>query len=90
MMDIAMTDKNKYGTKQHLIFSDAQIEFIEKHQKTLDIEFTEEEKNFCFISGKVIKPWKRLEVLSEEELKIGQTRQKKFKVSQVDIDNFKL
>lgn len=35
--------------RQYLIFSDAQIEFIEANQKKLDIEFTEEEKKLSFI-----------------------------------------
>lgn len=35
--------------RQYLIFSDAQIQFIEANQTKLDIEFTEEEKKLSFI-----------------------------------------
>lgn len=42
---IELTDEDR----QYLIFSDAQIEFIEANQKKLDIEFTEEEKKLSFI-----------------------------------------
>ncbi|HCE9854952.1 TPA: hypothetical protein NH480_002844 [Pseudomonas aeruginosa] len=35
--------------RNYLIFSDAQLEFIEKNQSIIDVEFTEEEKNFSFI-----------------------------------------
>jgi hypothetical protein len=37
------------NSKRYLIFSDAQLEFIEKHQRVLDVEFTEEEKKLSFI-----------------------------------------
>jgi len=35
--------------RQYLIFSDAQLDFIYENQAILDVEFTEEEKNFSFI-----------------------------------------
>lgn len=41
---ISQTEEIRY-----LIFSDAQLEFIEKNQSIIDVEFTEEEKNFKFI-----------------------------------------
>mgnify|MGYP003501515453 FL=1 len=35
--------------RQYLIFSDAQFDLIYENQKVIDLEFTEEEKNFRFI-----------------------------------------
>lgn len=35
--------------RQYLVFTDAQIQFIEANQTKLDIEFTEEEKKLSFI-----------------------------------------
>lgn len=50
------TNPNKKGQgkitderKKYLVFSDAQIDFIDKHQKKINIEFSEDEKNFSFI-----------------------------------------
>ena len=83
-------NETKGESRTYLIFSDAEFDLIYDNQKEIDVEFTEEEKNFCFLSGKEINHWKRLEILSEEELRIGQTRKKKYKISQEDLDNFKL
>lgn len=35
--------------RQYLVFTDAQLAFIEANQTKLDIEFTEEEKKLSFI-----------------------------------------
>lgn len=35
--------------RQYLVFTDAQLAFIEANQAIIDVEFTEEEKNFSFI-----------------------------------------
>lgn len=35
--------------RKHLVFTDAQLAFIEANQTKLDIEFTEEEKKLSFI-----------------------------------------
>ncbi len=35
--------------REYLVFSDAQFDLIYKHQKEIDVEFSEDEKNFKFI-----------------------------------------
>lgn len=35
--------------RKHLVFTDAQFDFIYENQAIIDVEFTEEEKNFSFI-----------------------------------------
>lgn len=35
--------------RNYLIFSDAEFDLIYESQKELDVEFTEEEKNFSFL-----------------------------------------
>jgi len=45
-----MSDKNN-GNRIYLVFSDAELDLIYKHQKEIDVEFSEDEKNFSFVPG---------------------------------------
>lgn len=50
IQDIAdLPDFTEEEQRQYLIFSDAQLDFIYENQSIIDVEFTEEEKNFSFI-----------------------------------------
>jgi hypothetical protein len=47
--DIIDLPDTEQPERQYLIFSDAQFDFIYENQAIIDVEFTEEEKNFRFI-----------------------------------------
>ena len=48
-----MSDKNN-GNRIYLKFSDAELDLIYEHQKEIDVEFSEEEKNFSFFSDEYL------------------------------------
>jgi len=41
--------KNNGEQREYLIFSDAQLDLIYKYQIEIDVEFSEDDKNFSFI-----------------------------------------
>ena len=59
-LDIAMKDKEH--EKRYLVFSDKEFDLIYANQSEITVEFSEDEKNFTFLSEPESKPWKRLEI----------------------------
>lgn len=49
LTDITDLPDTEQPERQYLVFTDAQFDFIYENQTIIDVEFTEEEKNFSFI-----------------------------------------